>query len=117
MIRDVFLDAGPLGLLTQRAGKSSEVDECKRWLVALARAGVEVAVPEICDYEVRRELLRAGKLHGVARLDVLVSKARYVALTTEAMRLAATFWADETRVRRPLPPRPSTRMSSSRRRR
>ncbi|AUX48995.1 uncharacterized protein SOCE26_105400 [Sorangium cellulosum] len=43
MIRAVFLDAGPLGLLTQRTGKSPEVDECKRWVVALARAGVEVA--------------------------------------------------------------------------
>jgi predicted nucleic acid-binding protein len=60
----------------------------------VARAGVEVAVPEISDYEVRRELVRAGKTHGVARLDVLAARARYVAITTEAMHLAATLWAD-----------------------
>jgi predicted nucleic acid-binding protein len=94
VIRAVFLDAGPLGLLTQRAGKSPEVDECKRWLVAVARAGVEVAVPEISDYEVRRELVRAGKTHGIARLDVLAARARYVPITTEAMQLAATLWAN-----------------------
>jgi hypothetical protein len=60
----------------------------------MARAGVEVAVPEISDYEVRRELVRAAKTHGVARLDVLAARARYVAITTKAMHLAATLWAN-----------------------
>jgi hypothetical protein len=62
-----------------------------------------VAVPEIADYEVRRELLRAGKFAGLARLDALAAHpaATYLALTTEAMRLAAEFWAEARREHRP----------------
>ena len=50
-------------------------------------------IPEITDYEVRRELLRANKTKGVARLDALVDLIEYLPLTTTAMRQAAIFWA------------------------
>ena len=36
-------------------------EECRDWLAALVFKGAEVVVPEIADYEVRRELLRAEK--------------------------------------------------------
>jgi predicted nucleic acid-binding protein len=55
--------------------------------------GVRVIVPEIADYEVGRELLRANKVRGLARLDALVAKVEHLPLTTAAMRQAATFWA------------------------
>lgn len=51
-------------------------------------------VPEIADYEVRRELLRSRRLQGLRRLDELVSRVEYLPLTTAAMRQAAAFWAD-----------------------
>lgn len=50
-------------------------------------------VPEIADYEVRRELLRAGKTEGIHRLDSLSGLLEYLPLTTTAMREAASFWA------------------------
>jgi len=57
----VLLDAGPLGLVTNPHA-TVESQRCKRWLVDLLNHGVRVLVPEIADYEVRRELLRAGRL-------------------------------------------------------
>ena len=52
-----------------------------------------VRVPEIADYELRRELTRAGKTRSIGRLDRLAKTPAYLPLTTEAMRLAAEYWA------------------------
>lgn len=70
MSRIILLDAGPLGLATNPRA-STENQECNLWLQTQLRQGVRVFVPEIADYEVRRELLRAGKSRGLARLDAL----------------------------------------------
>jgi hypothetical protein len=50
-------------------------------------------VPEIADYEVRRELLRANKVRGIARLDLLKNSIGYLPLTTPIMLKAAELWA------------------------
>ena len=60
-----------------------------------------VMVPEIADYEVRRELLRARRTAGIARLDALITHVEYLAITTSAMRQAATFWAEARQQGRP----------------
>jgi predicted nucleic acid-binding protein len=52
-----------------------------------------VAVPEIADYEIRRELLRADRPKGIARLDALAEQVGYLPVTTPVMRLAAELWA------------------------
>ena len=93
MLKAIFLDSGPLGLATQRKGKSPRVDACQNWLAGMDRAGVAVYVPEIIDYELRRELLRANAISGIARLDRLHTSARYLPLNTPALRLAADLWA------------------------
>lgn len=92
-IQAVILDSSPLGLVTQRAGRSQEGDACRLWLETLLTQGMKVYVPEVCDYEVRRELIRAKKSAGVARLDQLKQLARYLPLTTDAMLKAAELWA------------------------
>ena len=51
---------------------------CSAWLQSLIEAGVRVIVPEIADYEVRRELLRANKVHGLALLDTLAESLDYL---------------------------------------
>lgn len=78
--------------------------EAVLWLESLLDAGVLVRVPEISDYEVRRELLRAGKTEGVARLDRLAEEIGYLPLSTEAMRLAARSWADARNQGQPTAP-------------
>lgn len=55
--RAVLLDSGPLSLVSKPA-KTAEVIACNQWLNDLTNRGVRVIVPEIADYEVRRELLR-----------------------------------------------------------
>ncbi|HAX77338.1 MAG TPA: nuclease [Cyanobacteria bacterium UBA11372] len=59
----------------------------------LITSGNRVIIPEIADYEVRRELLRANKVSGIARLDELANLVEYLPITTTAMRQAAMFWA------------------------
>jgi predicted nucleic acid-binding protein len=66
----------------------------------LAR-GVRVLIPEIADYELRRELLRAEKIEGLRRLDALVEALEYIPLTTAMMRQAAAFWAETRKQGRP----------------
>ena len=44
---------------------------CDRWLDSLELAGHEIVIPEIIDYEIRRELIRAKKRRGLGRLDDL----------------------------------------------
>ena len=68
----VLLDAGPLGLMTDPR-RSRQSVACAQWLQALVRHGSRVLVPEVADYEVRRELLRANKARGLARLDALAA--------------------------------------------
>ncbi len=99
----VLLDAGPLGLVTNPRGKP-ESQQCKQWMAGLAAFGVRVMVPEIADYEVRRELLRAGSVRGIAHLDQLKATAGYVPITTDAMLQAALFWAQARRRGHPTAP-------------
>lgn len=92
MSRVVLLDTGPLGLVTNpRFSPLSAA--CTEWLQVLASRGTTILLPEIADYEVRRELLRANKAEGVERLDRLGKLLEYLPLTTAAMRQAARFWA------------------------
>jgi predicted nucleic acid-binding protein len=63
------------------------------WLRRLLAAGITVIVPEIADYEVRRELLRANRQKGVQRLDDLKAAIGYAPISTRVMLKAAAFWA------------------------
>jgi predicted nucleic acid-binding protein len=101
MSRAVLLDSGPLGLLTSPPGKKGDAAACAQWLASLLVVGVRVIVPEIADYELRRELLRARKVKSVARLDALAAATEYLPLTTAAMRRAAELWAQARQLGQP----------------
>lgn len=92
----VLLDVGPLGLVTNPRATHESL-RCKQWLVDLLAQGVRVAIAEITDYEVRRELIRAGRSRGIAHLDQFEVTAAYVPITTETMLLAAVLWAQARR--------------------
>jgi hypothetical protein len=71
MIDTVVLDASPLGLASNPK-PLPDGDACNQWIREILGKGINVIVPEIADYEVRRELLRAGKARGIARLNALI---------------------------------------------
>ncbi|HEY2290773.1 MAG TPA: PIN domain-containing protein [Thermoanaerobaculia bacterium] len=92
----VLLDAGPLGLISNP--KAMEIaNECREWMRGQTARGVRFCLPEIVDYEVRRELLRGNKVRGLARLDLLKSSIWYLPITTPVMEKAAELWADVRR--------------------
>ncbi|MBA3785800.1 MAG: PIN domain-containing protein [Acidobacteria bacterium] len=88
----VLLDASPLGMISNPSATPANL-ECYNWMESLVMSGCRVIVPEIADYEVRRELLRAGKTRGLARLDLLKNTLDYLPLTTAIMLKAAELWA------------------------
>ena len=92
MSRIVVLDSGPLALLARR-NDIPVVVQCNLWLDGLLAQEDRVILPEITDYEVRRELVRLKAFSSIARLDGLAVKVEYLPLTTAAMRLAADLWA------------------------
>jgi predicted nucleic acid-binding protein len=92
MTQIVLLDAGPLGLLT-RSPRIPEAAACYTWLRTRLASGSRVLLPEIADYEVRRELLRLKARSALHRLDALHDETIYLPLTTPVMRRAAELWA------------------------
>jgi len=99
----VILDSGPLGLASHPHLRP-DAARCQFWLESLLARQTRVVLPEIADYEVRRELLRAGKTSGIARLDALKQRLEYDPISTDVMQLAAKFWADSRRQGRPTAP-------------
>ena len=102
----VLLDSGPLGLVSHPNAEKINA-EAIEWLEALLSGGVSVLVAEIADYEVRRELLRAGRQRGVRRLDELKEAIGYRPNTTRAMLAAAGLWADARKQGQPTAPDPA----------
>ncbi|MFO0810195.1 MAG: nucleic acid-binding protein [Gemmataceae bacterium] len=93
MRQAVVLDTDVIGLLTTPPGRSSHAADCARWLADLVRAGRRVLVPEIADYESRRELIRLKRVKALRSLDWLSGTAEYLPIPTDAMRRATELWA------------------------
>ncbi|MGH2562758.1 MAG: nucleic acid-binding protein [Thermomicrobiales bacterium] len=89
-----MLDSGPLGMLTN-PNASPENMRCRFWLRLLAAIGMVVVLPEIADYEIRREFIRARKTRGLRRLEELRNApgVYYLPLTSMTMLRAAELWA------------------------
>jgi hypothetical protein len=68
-------------------------ERCRQWMERLLAGGIAVRVPEIADYELRRNLVRIRSERSLTALDSLVARIGYVALTTVSMRKAASYWA------------------------
>ncbi len=88
--RLILLDTGPLGLITNLKA-NLQAQACQGWFQTVK---LRVLLPEIADYELRRELLRAGKFRGLRQLDQLKTLVPYCPITTELMIKAAQLWAE-----------------------
>jgi predicted nucleic acid-binding protein len=92
MNRLILLDTRPLGMITNPKA-NPDCQACKQWLSALEPNGDRVILPEISDYELRRELIRANKSRGIYQLDQLKETILYLPITTDVMLKAAELWA------------------------
>ena len=92
MARIIVLDSSPVWLASSALGKPP-ADACRAWIKALEAGGARVALPEIADYEVRREFLLRGAAAGIRRLDGLKGALQFQPIATAAMLKAAEFWA------------------------
>ena len=89
----LFLDTGILGMVTHPLANIGN-NACLSWMMACIDAGSVVCVPEIADYELRREYVRTTNKKSLARLEQMnTNVAEYVPITTGAMREAANLWA------------------------
>ncbi len=90
----IFLDAGPLGLVTNPK-KTPDTIAAAQWVYDMEAAGHRFIVPAVADYEVRRELVRANKARGIARLDAFnaAEAGRFLSVTDAALLRGADLWA------------------------
>ncbi|WP_309728771.1 PIN domain-containing protein [Chamaesiphon sp. OTE_75_metabat_556] len=90
----LVLDASVVGAITNPKQTNEIVRDCQIWFRrSLARLSIFV-LPEIADYEIRRELLRGKKINGLKKLDELKSAIYYYPIDSEIMLTAAQLWAE-----------------------
>lgn len=90
MNKPIMLDSGPLGRLAHPRPNP----EISAWLTQMLNANMAIMIPEIADYEIRRNLLLAELAKSVSRLDQLKQALIYRPITTAVMLKAAELWAD-----------------------
>jgi predicted nucleic acid-binding protein len=93
MRKIIVLDSGPLGMISNPRAKSAQVQDCQKWFRSIIQSGSTVAIPEISDYEVRRELIRTDRRRSIQQLDQLKLNTIYLPITTAAILRAAELWA------------------------
>jgi hypothetical protein len=95
MSRVIILDSGVLGLIA-KPNKRSPLDRAAAtWAADQLAAGHRICVPAIADYEVRRELVRAGFAQSLVALDAwnAAVAGRFLDLSNADLRLACQLWA------------------------
>jgi hypothetical protein len=91
MTKIILLDSTPVGLITNPKSTPLSTD-CQQWFYSLFDRRYSVVLPEIINYEVRRELLRVNRSNSIRRLDLLKSEIIYLPITTEVMLKALICW-------------------------
>jgi len=100
MSKLVLLDTVVLGLATNPKGIVNA--PVLKWINRLMSEGHQPYVPEIADYELRRELIRIGSKNAISRLNGLGAAVGYIPIDTVTMRRAAELWAKSRSEGRPL---------------
>jgi hypothetical protein len=96
MARIFVFDSGPAGQACDAPTKPNSI-RLNDWLTSAWAGGALIVLPEIVDYEVRRELIRIGAVGSIRRLDEMQGPKGvfdYAPLTTAVMRRAASLWAE-----------------------
>jgi predicted nucleic acid-binding protein len=79
--------------------------DAQTWFAAMLASGLhELIVPEIADFELRRELIRIESRNSLAELDAMGRLLTYAPITTADMRRAAALWAMARKTGKPTAP-------------
>ncbi len=80
-------------MVSNPSAKSIQTQDCQQWVRRLYQLGSTIVIPEIADYEVRRELLRSSRSKSIELLDQLKLNMLYLPITTDSILSAAQLWA------------------------
>ena len=72
---------------------TKEIHQCTKWFERLLSKGARIIVSDICDYELRRELIRI-KSKSVQELDNLRDLIEFKSVTFAVLEKAAELWAE-----------------------
>lgn len=93
----VFIDSGILGILAN-PNKKGEVSDCEQWLYKLLSQGVYICSSDLCDYEVRRNLIletnKKPHLNSIKNLDELRELITFLPVSPSLLIQAASLWAE-----------------------
>lgn len=106
MDRAFYLDSTPLGLATNPKDDRPEVLMLRQKLRKLSASGSAIFIPAIIEFELKRELLRAGKFGSLRILARMLAEDvhRFIPLTQSALNEAASLWAFQRNAGRPTAP-------------
>jgi predicted nucleic acid-binding protein len=88
----IILDSGVIHTICNPS-EDKKVTSCQKWFEHLMTRGCQFVISEICDYEVRRELIRRNKIKNQKKLDELRAIVTVLPLTQEVLLKAAKIWA------------------------
>ncbi len=89
----VILDSGVLHTLVSTS-KVKEVTDCQDWFYYLLSRSARVVTSSICNYEVKRELIRRKKVQEINNLNLLKALIDLLPVNEPTLELAAELWAE-----------------------
>ncbi len=90
MIERVVLDTGPLGMVTNPKWNKAALE----WFKTMLASDCDVLIPEIADYELRRNMVLENMQESIKLLDQLKDFLTYLPIDTPTMIEAANLWAE-----------------------
>jgi predicted nucleic acid-binding protein len=89
----VLLDSGIVHTLVSTS-KVKEVTDCQDWFYYLLSRSALVVTSVICNYEVKRELIRRKKVQEINNLNQLKALIDFLSVDEPTLELAAELWAE-----------------------
>ncbi|MEM7716011.1 MAG: type II toxin-antitoxin system VapC family toxin [Cyanobacteria bacterium P01_A01_bin.68] len=89
----VFLDSGVLHTLISNS-KVKEVIDCQDWFYYLLSRSALVVTSAICNYEVKRELIRRENNREINNLAQIRTFIDFLPVDEPTLELAAELWAE-----------------------
>jgi len=91
----VLVDTGPLWKIVDPKGEIDAKGEnaVRKWIQFVKKWKISLRIPEIADYELRRELVLQNFAKNINNLNKFRQTGRFIPITSEVMLEAADLWA------------------------